>query len=63
MESDAGDVALVTFKREERVGVGRLDIEEFDRVVACSGEEAFVWRNTEAVNLGVRMLNRAGTDS
>lgn len=63
VKRNARDVARVAFEREKRVGVCRLDVVEFDCVVACSSEEAFVWGDAEAVDLRVGVLDCAGTDS
>jgi hypothetical protein len=63
VEGDAGDVARVTLKGEERVGVGRLDVVELDGVVAGGGEEALVRGDAEAIDLRVWVLNGARTDA
>jgi hypothetical protein len=57
VEGDAGDVARVAFECEQRVGVGGLDVEELDGMVACGGEVALVGGDAEAVDLGVWMLD------
>lgn len=63
VEGDASDVASVAFEGKQRVRVRRLDIVEFDRVVACGGEEALVGRDAETVDLGVWVLDRTGTNA
>lgn len=63
VEGDAGDVARVALEGEQRVRVGRFDVEELDRVVARGGEEALVGRDAQAVDLRVRVLDRAGADA
>lgn len=63
VEGDAGDVARVALECEQGVRVGRLDVEELDRVVAGGGEEALVGRDAQAVDLRVRVLDRAGADA
>lgn len=63
VERDARDVARVALKGEEGVRVGRLDVEELDRVVAGGREEALVGRDAQAVDLRVRVLDGAGTDA
>lgn len=63
VEGDASDVARVALEGEQGVRVGRLDVEELDRVVAGGGEEALVGRDAQAVDLGVRVLDRAGADA
>jgi hypothetical protein len=42
VESDACDIAGMTFECEEGVRVRGFDIVELDGVVACCGEETFV---------------------
>ena len=59
VECDACDVAGVTFKCEQRVRVCGFDVVEFDCVMASSGQEAFVGRDTEAVDLGIGVLDCA----
>lgn len=51
VEGDAGDIASVALEGKQRIRVRRLDIVEFDRVVACGGEEALVGRDAEAIDL------------
>lgn len=45
VEGDAGDVARVALKGQQRVGVGALDVEQLDGVVAGGREEALVGRD------------------
>lgn len=59
VECNASDVVGMTFKCQDGVWVGRFDIVELDAVVACGGKEALVRRDTEAVDLRVRMLDSA----
>lgn len=63
VEGDARDIARVALEGQQRVGVGRFDVKELDGVVAGGGEEALVWRDTEAVDLRVRVLDCSGTDT
>lgn len=63
VEGDAGDVARVALKGQQRVRVGGLDVVELDGVVAGGREEALVGGDAEAVDLGVRVLDRAGADA
>lgn len=63
VEGDARDIARVALEGQQRVGVGALDVEELDGVVAGGGEEALVGRDAEAVDLRVRVLDRARADA
>lgn len=63
VERDARDVARVALERQQRVGVGALDVEQLDGVVAGRGEEALVGRDAQAVDLRVRVLDRARADA
>lgn len=63
VERDARDVARVALKRQQRVGVGRLDVKELDGVVAGGGEVALVGRDAEPVHLRVWVLDRARADA
>lgn len=63
VECDPRHVAAVTLKCEEGVWVCGFDVVEFDRVMACRGEEAFVGRDAEAIDLRVRMLDRSRADA
>lgn len=51
VERNAGDVARVALEGEQRIGVGALDVEELDGVVARGREEALVGRDAQAVHL------------
>lgn len=63
VERDARDVARVALESQQRVGVGALDVEQLDGVVAGRGEEALVGRDAQAVDLGVWVLDRARADA
>lgn len=63
VEGDAGDVARVALKRQQRARVGRLDVVELDGLVAGGGEVALVGRDAQAVDLRVGVLDRAGADA
>lgn len=63
VEGDAGDVARVALEGQQRVGVGALDVEQLDGVVAGGREEALVGRDAQAVDLGVWVLNGARADA
>ena len=62
MEGDAGDVIGVAFEGDDRVGVGGLDVVEFDVVAACGGEVFLVRRDAEAVYLRFGVLDCAAAD-
>lgn len=63
MERNTGDIVSVAIKGHHRVGIGRLDVVELHIGMAGRCEVALVRSNTEAVHLGIGMLDRAGTDS
>jgi hypothetical protein len=63
MECDTGDVAGVALKGEKRIRVGRLDIIQFDSMMAGGGEESLVRRDAEAIDLRVGVLDSAGADT
>jgi hypothetical protein len=63
VECDTCDVACMAFEGEERVWVRRFDVVELDRMMASSGKEAFVRRDTEAINLGIRVLYCSRTNA
>lgn len=63
MERDASDVASVPFKGEERIWIRGFDVVEFDCVVACGREEAFVGGDAESIYLRVGVLDCAGADA
>lgn len=60
MKGNSGDVACVAVKSHDGVRVRRLDIVKFDIMVTCSCEVALVGGDTQAIHLGIWMLNRAG---
>lgn len=63
VEGNSGDVVGVALESHDRIGVGRLDVKELDIVVASSSEEAFVRGDTQAIDLGVRVLDGTGADA
>lgn len=63
VECNACDVAGMTLEGQERVWVSGFDIVEFDAVVTCSRKETFIWRDTEPIDLRVRVLNGTRTYS
>lgn len=62
VERDAGHVARVPVKGQDRARVCRADVVELDVVVAGRGEVALIRRDAEPVDLGVRVLDRARAD-
>ena len=59
VECNAGDVVGMAFKGQDGIWVRGLDVVELDAMVARGGKEALVRRDTEAVDLRVRMLDSA----
>lgn len=59
MEPDTGDIVGVAFELQDRVGVGRLDIVEFDGGVAGGREETLIGGDTQAIDLRVGVLDCA----
>lgn len=57
VECNAGNVVGMALKGQNGVWVRGFDIVELDAVMACGGKKALVRRDTEAVDLGVRMLD------
>jgi len=63
VERNARDITRVAIEGEEGVWVRGLDVVELDCVVACSGEETLVWRDAEAIDLRIRVLDCARADT
>lgn len=63
VERDARDVARVALEGQQGVGVGGLDVEELDGVVAGGREEALVGRDAQSVDLRVGVLDGTGADA
>lgn len=63
VKRNTSDVGRVAGKDHDRLGVCRAHIEELDIVITRCGEIAFVGGDTEAVDLRVRVLDCAGTDT
>ena len=63
MKCNTRDIASMAFEGEERVGVGGLDIVELDRMVTSSRKETLVRRDAESIDLRVRVLDCARTDT
>ena len=59
VESDASNITRVPLKGEKWCGVRGADIVQLDIVVTGRSQEALIGRNTEAVDLGVGVLNCA----
>lgn len=60
VKGHACDIPSVTVEGKKWIGVRGADVVEFDIVVASSSEVALVWRDAEAVDLRVWMLNCPG---
>ena len=63
LEGHARHVGGVALERERRRRVGRADVVELDVRVAGCRDEALVGRDAEAVDLGLRVLDRARADA
>lgn len=63
MESHTCDIASVSFERQDSSRVRRLDVVKLDCMVPGSSEIAFVWRNTKAIDLRIRMWDCSRADS
>ena len=63
MECNPRNVIVVPFESHNRIRVGGLDIVESNDMATGSSEKFLVRRNTEAVHLRFRMLNRARADT
>lgn len=63
MERNASDVIGVAFKGHDRVGIGRLDIVQFDIVMTGRREEAFVGSDAKTIHLRIWMLDSTGADA
>ncbi len=63
VKCDTCYVARMAFEREDGIGIRGLDVVELDRMVARSSEEALIWRNAEAIDLGIRVLNCPRADA
>lgn len=51
MKRDTRDVIRVAIEGHDRIGIGRLDVIQFDIVVSSGGQEPLVWRDAETVHL------------
>lgn len=58
MEGYPGDIVGVTLEGHHRVGVGALDIVELHIGVPGCREESLVRRDTQAIDLRIRVLDR-----
>lgn len=63
MESNTGDISAMALKGHHRVGVGGLDVEQFDMMTSRCGKEALVGGDTKTVHLRLGMLDVAGANS
>lgn len=63
MEGYTRNIAGMTLEGEDRAGIGRADIVKLDSVTTSRREIVLVWGDTETIDLGIRMLNRARADS
>lgn len=63
MKSYPRDIVRVSVKRHDGVRVCRLDIVEFDIVMACGCQKAFIGCDAETIHLGIRVLDSARADA
>lgn len=63
MKGDARNIRRMPVEGKDCVGVCGFDIIEFDGVVPCGSEVAFVGRNAEAVDLRVGVGDCTGADA
>lgn len=63
VERNAGDVVGMALEGQDWVWVCRFDIVELDAVMTSSCEESLVWRDTETVDLRIRVLDGTRADS
>lgn len=63
MESDAGDIAGMTVKREDRTRIGGADVIKFDIVTPGRSKISFIGRNAKPVYLGIRVLDGTGANT
>ena len=57
------DIAGVAVESEKRIWVGTFDVVELDVLIASYRKPALIGGDAKTVDLGVGMLNCAGTDS
>lgn len=63
MKSHPGDVVRVPIKRHDGVRVRRLDIVEFDIVMACGRQKALIGSDAKTIHLGIRVLDGSRADA
>lgn len=63
VERNPSDVVGMTLEGQNWVRIRRFDIIELDAMMTSSCEESLVWRDAEAVDLRVRMLDGTRADS
>ena len=57
------DIAGVAVESEKRIWVGAFDVVELDVLIASCRKPALIGGDAKTVDLGVGMLDCAGTDS
>jgi len=63
VKCDSSDVSGVTFECKYSRRIGAFDIVELDGVAAGCGEEAFVGRDAQSVDLGIGVRYRTGANT
>ena len=63
MKSHPGDVVRVPIKRHDGVRVRRLDIVEFDIVMACGRQKALIGSDAKTIHLGIWVLDGSRADA
>lgn len=63
MKSHPGDVIRVPIKRHDGVRVRRLDIVEFDIVMACGRQKALIGSDAKTIHLGIWVLDGSRADA
>lgn len=62
MEAYTSDVVCMTFKGQNGIWVRRLDVVQFNLVMPCRSKVAFIWGDTQAIDLRICVLNSSRAD-
>lgn len=63
MKSHPGDVVRVPIERHDGVRVSRLDIVEFDIVMACGCQKSFIGSDAKTIHLRIWVLDGSRADA